>query len=142
MPTQIAVRVRDCACPDTPHADEGDIVYLSPTLSLEGGILAEQQLYDSAGDAARLTRLWLRTFVEHGATGWNFTDENGDPVPFDVSVILADWSLARPIGDAASDTYSESVMRPFQMTAASRSPTGPTRRGTSRTRRPTPGSSE
>jgi len=137
----ISVRVRDCACPDAPHAAEGDLIYLRPTLSLEGGILAEQQLYEAAGDPARLTRLWLHTFVRHGAMGWNLLDEDGDPVPFDVDTILNDWTLARPVGDAASDTYSDAVMRPFQKKLEARSPTGRTRRGTSRTHQPTPESS-
>ena len=139
MADPVAVRVRDCACPDSPHA-EGDLVYLSPTLPLDGGILAEQQLLASIaeGDSDKLTRLWLRTFLEHGATGWNLLDAEGNDVPFDIGVLLADWRLARPVADRASDLYAESVTDPFEVTQPSRSPTGPTRRGTSATRRPTP----
>ena len=84
----VPVRVRDCACPDTPH-DEGDIVYLLPTLPMDGGILAEQQMTEAQGDGQRLTRLWLKTFITYGAVGWNLVDEAGEPVPFDIEVILA-----------------------------------------------------
>lgn len=140
MPDLVPVRVRDCACPDSPHADEGDLVYLLPTLPLDGGILAEQQLNANIGDPDRLTRVWLRTFLEHGIAGWNLTDEDGEPVPFDAAVILADWTLARPVGDKAAELYSDSVLAPFQQASPSKSPTGPTRRGTSRIRRQTPAS--
>jgi hypothetical protein len=136
----VPVRVRDCACPGSPHADEGDLVYLSPTLSMDGGILAEQQVQESGGDGNVLTRLWVRTFIEHGVTGWNLLDEAGEPVPFDLAVITADWSLARPVGDAAAGLYGDVVLAPFLQASASKSPTGPTRRGTSHTRRPTPAS--
>jgi hypothetical protein len=136
MSELVPVRVRDCACPDTPHADEGDLVYLLPTLPFDGGILAEQQMLEAAaaGDGNRLNRMWLRTFLEYGATGWNLTDEDGEPVPFDLDVLLADWRLSRPAADRASDLYAASVMEPFQTALAESSPTGQTGRGTSRTR--------
>ena len=138
MPDLVPVRVRDCACPDTPHADEGDLVYLLPMLGLDGGILAEQQMLTAAaaGDSSGLTRSWLRTFVEHGAAGWNLTDEQGEPVPFDIDVVLADWRLARPVADKAADLYTEAVMAPFQQASPKNSRTGRTPRGTSRTREP------
>lgn len=141
MPELVPVRVRDCACPGTPHPD-GDVVYLSPTLPLEGGITAEQQLFEAAGDGPKLTRLWLRTFVEYGAQGWNLVDEDGDAVPFDVTAILADWGFARTVADKASDIYSDTVTAPFQAALKERSPTGRTRRTTSRTRQPIPSSSD
>lgn len=136
MPANVPVRVRDCACPGTPHAEEGDIVYLLPTLPFDGGILAEQQMIAAAaaGDGELLNRQWLRTFLEHGATAWNLLDEDGEPVPFDLAALLADWSLARPVSDRASDLYSPAVMEPFQAALAAKSRTGQTARGTSRTR--------
>ena len=133
----IPVRVRDCACPDTPHADEGDLVYLAPTLPMSGGILAEQQMFDAKGDGPMLTRLWLETFVRHGAVEWNLLDEAGDPVPFDVDVILADWSLARLVANQASELYADAVMAPFLTKPGARSPTGPTGPTTSRRQRRT-----
>lgn len=140
----IPVRVRDCTCPNTPHAEEGDIVFLAPTLPLDGGILAEQQFVATAtiGDGDQLTRLWLRTFVEHGAVGWNLLDERGADLPFDVETIIADWRLARPVADKASELYADAVTAPFEAIQNERSPTGRTRRTTSRTPRPIPSSSD
>lgn len=137
MPDLIPVRVRDCACPDTPHADEGDLVYLLPRLPLDGGITAEQQLREFNGDASAMLRAWTDTFVRFGAKGWNLLDADGDPVPFDVDVIIADWAVARPVADKASDLYSESVMAPFRKPPQTRSPTGRTGPTTSRRRRQT-----
>lgn len=135
MPEQIPVRVRDCACPDTPHAD-GDFVYLAPHLDIDGGVEAERDLVESGGDERTLTKRWLRTFIAHGAKSWNLTDAEGEPVPFDVDVILSDWTLARPLGDIASDLYTESITAPFVRAQEARSPTGRTAATTSRTRRP------
>lgn len=137
MSIPVPVRVRDCACPHTPHAEEGDIVYLAAHLDIDGGVEAERDLIESKGDERALTRRWLHTFIRHGAKGWNLTDEEGEPVPFDVDAIEADWALARPIGNAASDLYTESVISPFQTAQQVRSPTGPMPPTTSRRRSPT-----
>jgi len=142
MPQMVPVRVRDCACPGLPHADDGDIVYLAPVLDVDGGSEAERDLVESSGDERLLQRRWLRTFITFGAKGWNLLDAEGSPVPFDVSVILEDWTLARPVGDAGSDLYVDSVTAPFQKALQARSPTGQTARTTSRTRRPTRPSSD
>ena len=140
MPEPVVVRVRDCACPGTPHADEGDVVYLRPKLSLAGGIAAQQDLVASRGpdgtaDVAELTRRWLVTYVRYGAIGWNFTGEAGEPVPFDVNVLLDDFSLADSVADKADDLYAEAVLRPLGLSRPKTSPTGPTDASTSRTRR-------
>ena len=140
MPDPIPVRVRDCACPDTPHPD-GDVVYLAPMLGLEAGIRAEQDLIAAAGDADQLTRRWLDTFLRYSTTGWNLTGEGGAPVPFDVEVLIADWRLARPVANAAADLYSDAVLAPFVKAPAPPSPTGPTVRTTSPIRRRTRSSS-
>ena len=128
MPDLVPVRVRDCACPDTPH-DEGDIVFIAPTLSLEGGIAAQQDLTAAFPDTDAVTRRWLITFVRYGAKGANFID------PFDVEILLADFTLATPVAEAANDLYSEAVLRPLGLTPSSSSPTGRTARSTSRTRK-------
>lgn len=137
MPDLVPVRVRDCACPDLPHADDGDIVFLAPTLDVDGGSEAERDLVEAAGDERLLQRRWLRTFVTYGAKGWNLVDADGEAVPFDVDAILSDWRLARPVGDAASDLYVDSVTAPFVKALQARSPTGRTAGTTSRRRRPT-----
>ena len=137
MPERVEVRVRDCACPDTPHAD-GDIVYLRPTLSLEGGIAATQdyqEVLGGKGDATSmsrdLTRRWLVDFVRYGAVGANFIE------PFDVQVILDDYSLAEPVSEKANDLYAEAVLRPLGLSVPTTSPRGRTARSTSRTKRST-----
>jgi hypothetical protein len=131
------VRVRDCACPGTPH-EEGDFVLLAPTLSAEGGIAAEQDMSETR-DTDALTRKWLLTFLRYGAIGWNFTDEDGD-IPFDIDVLMADWALARPVAIRAGELYQASVISPFLPAPAKRSPTGRTRATTSRRPSPTSGS--
>jgi hypothetical protein len=145
MQNPVPVRARDCACPDSPH-QEGDIVYLLPVLPMEGGMLAEQQMYENSAmitpgvepdpEAIRSASMalqikWARTFLVHGAVGWNllaepFEDGTPNPVPFDVEAILADWRFARAVADKASDLYSDSVMDPFLEKSVSESPTGPT----------------
>lgn len=142
MTMPIPVRVRDCACPGTPHADTGDLVYLAPHLDIDGGVEAERDLVESQGNERELTKRWLRTFIRYGAIGWNLTDAEGEAVPFEVDVILSDWALARPLGDVASDLYTESITAPFVAAQRKRSPTGPTAATTSRPRRPTRTSSE
>lgn len=135
------VRVRDCTCPDKPH-EEGDGVFLAERLSALGGIAAEQDLTNAAGDADLLTRLWLITFVRYGATGWNLQDAEGRPIPFSVDDLLADWALARPVALRAGELYQASVMAPFQQTPPKPSRTGRTRATTSATPSPTPLPSE
>jgi hypothetical protein len=127
-----ATRVRDCACPGTPH-EEGDVVYLNPTLSLDGGIAAEQDIVKAAGDSDLLVRSWVKTFLTHEAIGWNLVDEDG-PRPFSVDDLLADYALARPAADAAVDRYGDTVLGPLLARLAGRSPTGRTTGTTSRTR--------
>ena len=134
MPELVPVRVRDCACPDLPHAEEGDIVYLRPTLPLRGGAVAERNLVEAQGDPDGLMASWLETFVRYGADGWNWLDDQGEPLPFDVQVLLDDWGLSRPVADRAAELYQESVLSPFQNASTSRSPTGRTAGSTSRTR--------
>lgn len=139
----IPIRVRDCACPDTPHAEEGDIVLVSPTLSFMGGLAAEAALAATAAAVpvaenaterqlataglARLAKVqsdWLRIFVEHGAVGSNFLPE---PT---AAAVLADYSIARVVADAVADLgYGEAVLTPFLTPPARRSPTGPTGTG-------------
>ena len=140
MPELVPVRVRDCACPDTPH-DEGDIVYMAQMLGFEGGLKAERQLIALAGtDDDAITAAWGETFVRYGAMDWNLLDENG-PVPFDVEEVLGDYRLSRPVAERGMELYAEAILSPFVTKQASRSPTGQTARTTSRRRTPTQTSS-
>jgi hypothetical protein len=129
--TLVRVRVRDCACPDTPHAEEGDAIFLSPTLPALGGIVAEQQM-TAATDQEKLVQDWLVTFVRYGAKDWNL------PEPFDVEAILNDYALFRPVALEAADLYQEAVTAPLAPRRSKPSPTGPTTGTTSRRRAPTP----
>lgn len=125
------VRIRDCSCPDTPHEEEGDGVYLSPTLPALGGIAAEQDMAKHSSSADALTAAWLVTFVRYGVTGANFE-------PFSVEDLLADWAIARPVAIRAGELYQASVIAPFLPTPAKRSPTGRTRATTSPRQSQTP----
>jgi len=135
MAELVTVRVRDCACPDTPH--DGDEVYLLPTLSLEGGAAAELDLlYSNDIAEARRTLVllgrWTVTYVRYGAVGWNWlqTGEDGkpEPVPFDVEVLLADYRLSRQIAEKANELYSEAVLGPLLAAVAGPPPNRQQRR--------------
>jgi hypothetical protein len=112
MNDPVAVRVRGCECPGTPHPD-GDVVYLRPKLSLAGGLAASADISTALGSGTMLAELWLVTFVRHGAFAWNLVDEDGDPVPFNVEVILEDYDLAVPVAEKADELYGDTVARPF-----------------------------
>lgn len=133
MTDSLAVKVKDCS-----HHEEGHSVFLAPTLPMDGGITAEQDLFAAAGDERLLTRLWLKTFITYGVTGWDLCDGEGNDIPFDVEALLADWTLARPVANRASELYADSVMAPFLTKPAGRSPNGRTRGTTSRRQQPTP----
>lgn len=113
-------------------------VFLAPTLGLDGGIRAEQALFASRGDQDELTRLWLPIFVRYGAKGWDLCDESGEPAPFDIDVILEDYTLARPVADKAGELYKDAIVAPFREKQQTRSPTTPTSATTSQRRTRTP----
>lgn len=136
MSSPVRVRVRDCACPGSPHGEEGDVVFLAPTLSLEGGLEGQADIRAAVGNGTALAKRWRVTFVRYGAIGWNLVDEEGEPVPFDVDAILADFALAYPVSEAADDLYGESVVRPLLARRKTTSPPGPTVVSTSATPRP------
>jgi hypothetical protein len=106
-------------------------------LDIDGGSEAESDVIEASGDERKLKRSLLRTFVTYGAKGWNIVDDAGEPVPFDVGVILENWAVARLVADAAADLYTDSVVAPFVTALQARSPTGPTAPTTSRRRRQT-----
>jgi hypothetical protein len=126
MPDLVPVRVRDCACPDTPHAD-GDIVYLAPKVSLELGVAAQQALLEANGDSGHVTRAWMVAFVRYGAKAANFLD------PFDPEALLEDFELASPVAEAANDLYAEVLLRPLATSPSKSSRGGRTAGSTSPT---------
>lgn len=145
MAEPVPVRARDCACPGSPHPD-GDIVYIRPTLSLDGGLAADEALREIAAEIPtppnaseeqkaliglqRLERVqsrWLRVFLTHGAVGWNLDE------PFSTEALLEDYGLARPVADEAADRYSMAVLAPFTKPSAPTLPPGLTADSTSPT---------
>lgn len=147
MDGMVFARMRDCACPGTPHP-EGDGVWLTPTVSLAGGLALEADLRAALVEAATsdqwneeavstlVTSKWLTTALRHCAVGWNLEDEAG-PVPFDVDRLLADYTLARHVADAAADLYSETVLVPLAQSVSGASANGSSNGSTSLTARST-----
>lgn len=150
------VRCRDCKCPGTPHEEEGDGVYLRPTLDLAGGLAAESALLTaariiplgskpSAEEQERVTRertdylrpRWFDIFLRHGAVDWNLMAEDG-PIPFDVDELIGDYTLARPAAEKANDLYAEAVLAPFQTPPPKHSRNGRTAGGIRPPSEPTP----
>lgn len=152
MSELVPVRVRDCACPDGLHED-GDVVLVRSTISLDGGLAAEHDSATAMAEAIAngvaaaggvppkewseaqkaemtrdmsefLRRKWLVTYVRYGAVAWNFEDEAG-PIPFDVEVILADYGLAQPVAEKGDELYGDTVARPLLARQATTSRRGP-----------------
>lgn len=145
----IPVRVREC--PDGTHPD-GDVVFLRPTLSLTGGIAAQNDFLACrvAGprdqktgnetwtiDGAALSPRWYETFTRYGAAGWTLHDPDGPEWPFDVDRLLADFSLAFPVADRADDLYRQAVMAPLGLAPSATSRSGGTGTSTSQPTTPT-----
>jgi hypothetical protein len=165
MAEPVPVKVRDCTCPGSPHSD-GDVVYLPPTIGLDAGLEAEQAMFDldtthpvrpdlaeqaKAGDARAVAELeaiggrrlvalrpkWFPLFVRQ-AFGWNVVDQDGERVPFDIDTILADYTAARAVADAAADLYQGPLFAPFMTPPPKPSPNGRTASGTHPPTEPTP----
>jgi len=154
MAEPVAVRVRGCECPGTPHSD-GDVVFVRPTLSLAGGLEAENdqsaalvETFAAAGTpppggfskdqqsqmaiemTERLRRKWLVTYVRNGAVGWNLVDEAG-PIPFDLEAVLDDYGLGQAVAEKCDELYGETVARPLLARLATPSRPGRMVRSTS-----------
>lgn len=120
-----------CQCPGQPHAQ--DEAYLLPRLTFEGGAAAEAVLAAAIGrgDTEAVARPLVRAYLEHQVTGWNLTGEAGAPLPYSSALLLSDWEVARVVGDAADDLYSEALLAPLLAAASKSSPGGPTGPSTS-----------
>ncbi len=138
-----------CPCFGTPHAD-GDTVYLFPKLSLSAGIIAEQQISGLAVaplQQPEIVAMLTETFLLHGVADWTFVDADGLPLAVNEDnkrgVLLADYSLARDLGDRADDLYGAAVIDPLaaRLSNGSARPstagsTSPKKRSASRRRKP------
>jgi hypothetical protein len=141
----VPVRVRDCKCPGSVHAVadpvtglDGDLVYLLPSLSLEGGAMAELDReivmdgFDAATEAektvlsARMLARWTSTYVRYGAVAWNWlrARDNGltEPEPFDVERLVSDYAISRLVAGKANELYSSAVLSPLLEAAAAAAP--------------------
>lgn len=138
--TDHPAKFRDCTCPGTPH-EEGDIIFLRPTVSLAGGLALERDFVAAAGTDLEsiqtdLTARWLVTCIRYGAMGWNVIDDAG-PVAFDVEAVIADYTIARPVADVAAELYTDTVLLPLARRLSGISPSGSTTDSTSATAQPT-----
>ena len=111
----VPVSIGPCECPGTPHGD-GDLVYLAPVLSARGGMAAQGAINDAGTDGVKLQELLWRVYRDHGVTGWNLVDDDGDPVPLtpeNVDLALPFGKGGQAVADKADELYSEDVLRPF-----------------------------
>lgn len=127
-----------CPCPGTPH--ESDTVDLREKLDLASGIAIQRLIIEAnqAGTglgAAELTGLLSEGYLLYGVEAWSFVGEQGHPVPVTKdtirSVLLADFSLAAPVAEAADGLYMAAVILPLVKRAQNFSPTSLTNGSTS-----------
>ncbi len=139
MNEPVAVRVRDCECPGAPHAgEEGDVVFLAPVPSMDLGLAAEGDIVASLGNGDLLRRRWFSTYIRFGTVGWNLLDPNGDPVPFNVETILADYSIGITVAERADELYGDIINGPLVRRLEATLRRGPTNGSTSKPRTLTP----
>lgn len=142
----VAVRVGDCLCANTPHDgqdghDDGDIVYLDPQLSLEGGLAANAALATN-GESAALERELGLAYVLGGVSAWNFLDDLGRPIPVTPENIrrALPWGKGgRLVAEVANTTYFGEVIGPLVERAQQLSAAGVTAISTSHRRKPKAG---
>lgn len=132
----VEVRVA-CPCPGTPHPD-GDTVGLREKLGLAAGIALQKLIIEanqSRPDAAEITGRLAEGYLLHGVESWSFTDDQGRVLAVNPEaikrILLADFSLAAPIADAADDLYMAPILLPLVTRANNSSPTTPTNGSTS-----------
>ena len=126
--TPVEVVVGPCECPGTPHPD-GDLVYLAPSLSMAGGMAAQGVIAEAAGDVIRLQELLANVWLRHGVVGWNFLDEQGQPVPLTESTLATALPFGkggRLVAERADDLYAEDILAPLVERVATLSKRGPT----------------
>lgn len=131
---RVTVPLPACRCPGTPH--ERDEVYLLPALTFDGGAAADTAVRrapvtETGLDVDRLTKDLCRAYLTHQVAGWNLVDADGRPVPYSASLLLSNWEVARIVGDAADELYSEGLLAPLVAAVSTSSPAGPTGPSTS-----------
>lgn len=134
-----------CPCPEEHRHEGGDTVYLRPTLGLLAGIAIQKlfiEMSQAEGlDAATMTGRLAEAYLLHGVADWTFLNGKGK-VPVDDehirSVLLADFTVAEQVADAADDLYLSVVLDPLRKKIANLSPTTSTNGSTSPSRVGTP----
>lgn len=142
--TSIPVRVGDCLCPGTPHAD-GDFVYIRPKLGLAGGIAIQKLVIDANNavnpmDTAELTGVLAEGYLIHGIVDWNLVGESGPIIITADSIrahLLNDFERSVAVADAADDLYMKAVLAPLLNRARTSSGSTLTNGSTSARREPT-----
>ena len=116
----IEVRIGECECPDTPHAETGDRAFLRPRLTPEGGmaasyVLAQMQKGDGLVDYMRTMGMVL---LEDGLIRWDVQDDDGEPAPTDRMSLrsgMYDYDeTLKPIVDRCFELYEETVLHPLE----------------------------
>lgn len=129
----VPVRVGECQCPDTPHAD-GDFVYLRPKLGLAAGIALQRLIVDANQadrpvDAAELTGVLAEAYLLHGVARWDMPQA---VTPETIKeLLLDDFSRGAPAAEAADGLYMGPVIAPLLSRAFKSSPTTSTNGSTS-----------
>jgi hypothetical protein len=114
-PELVPVPVGYCPCAREPHPD-GDIVYLHPELSMQGGLAAQGAIAEGTGDLVLLQELLARVWITHGVAAWTFVDDEGNPIPVtpaNVARALPYAKGGRLIADKADDLYHEAILAPL-----------------------------
>jgi hypothetical protein len=128
----VRVPVGPCQCPGTPHdgqdgRDDGDVVFLQPALTLDGGleVLRALRKTEEGEDLVSFATRMVPPYLRHGLAAWNFVDERGKPIAVTAEAIRhLKWEMAYTIGDKADDLYGEEALRPLLARMQKPSPPG------------------
>lgn len=111
----VRVRVSDCLCPDTPHAD-GDFVTLYDRLPVTAGTAATRALSTRDPGEEPETAI-LRAILPHVIASWTFLDhETGEPLEINPSAVTEalPWTDGGfEVAKAAIGHYLDEVVAPF-----------------------------
>jgi hypothetical protein len=138
--TPVPVRIGDCLCANAPHDgleghDDGDLVFLAPQLSLDGGLAAQGALVAYSDDPLRVERELGRAYLSTQIVGWNFLDDDGKPIPLNwenIEKALSWGTGGRLVAEKADELYSATMLTPLLDRLSKLSSNGQMVRSTSR----------
>lgn len=105
------IRIRDCACPGSPHSD-GDFVRLRPKLTAAGGAAAIFAIAANGGNPAKATGELFEILLTAGIGWWNLVAEKGRPVSLNAQAIIEqiDWGGGgRLLFDKVTELYNAAL---------------------------------